>query len=440
MGSIRFFLFFGLWLFGPGVSGPGLPGPGAGFAAAAGAEGPAKARASADPAKAPRENWLRRLFHPKARTKKQPKAPLRLRPVWVADTAKSPRAPLFHGSPPLLTDQLVIQGNSLSGLKAFTKKRGRLVWEFPVKGGVFGALGLYRKTLYFGGRDGFFYSIDSETGRLKWKFWTGSENLGPPLIDKGGAHWAAANQNFYSLSLEGRQLWMFPGPSLDRSLSVRGRPRPAARGDLLYMGFYDGSVAAVDRASGRLKWKASLPGGASVRGLAVEGKCLFAAAARSHLFCLNPANGKIRWKARGGGAFSLSGGFARAGGSSKEGGGGLYHAGSWEAGAKSGGRGRQGGENPEYFLEALDKKSGKSVWRQPLKAYPAAPAIYKDYLVYGFFSRGELVIARQKDGRPFDRLLFGRGLGASPAVDEAAGEIYLLSAEGYLHKIRAAAP
>ena len=455
---VLFFLFFVCWAGGLG---------GGGFEAAA--------ASSSSPAKESAANWLRGFFFPKSKAQSRPK----LRPLWVADTirTKSLRAPLFHGSPPLLADQMVIQANGVNGVKAFTKDRGRLIWEFSVKGGVSGALARREKALYFGGRDGFFYSVQLETGRLLWKFWTGSENLGSPLIYENAVYWAAANQNFYALSLKGKQLWMFPGPSLDRSFTVRGRPRPAAYKNLLYMGFYDGTVAAVDRDSGGLKWKAALPGAGSIsEGLAVEGGCLFAPAAHSYLFCLDPLTGAIRWKAKGGGAFSLSRGFVSAAsdsdspvsaGAAKKGSRGkgsrgyLYHSGSWTSkevskgwlggesgkplGSKDGGRQPRagqgsgaGGENPGKgnFLEALDKKSGKLVWRRPVKAYPAAPAAYRDYLVYGFLSRGELHIAHQKDGKSLGDLKFGRGLGASLTVDEEAGKIYFLSADGYLHKIR----
>ncbi len=359
-------------------------------------------------AQKPAGSRLKALFSPKSRASGK----ARLRPVWTADLAqtKTLRAPRLSGSPALLTDQLVIQANSWNGIKALTKKRGRMVWEFHVEGGVFGAPAHHRKALYFGGSDGFFYKIHSETGRLIWKFWTGSENLGPPLIHEGAVYWAAASQNLYALSLEGRQLWIFPGPSLNRNRKARGMPQPAIREGLLYMGFYDGTAAAIETSSGRLKWKARLPGAAAInRGLALDGACLFAPAAGSYLFCLNPLTGARRWRAAGGGAFALSKGDY------------IYH----------------GGKN---FIEALNKKTGRPAWRRALKGWPAPPAEYKNSLVYGSLSSGELHIASQKDGKPLDSLLFGRGLGGPLTVDEKTGEIYLLSRDGYLHKIRADLP
>ena len=176
------------------------------------------------------------------------------------------------------------------------------------------------------------------------------------------------------------------------------------------MGFYDGTAAAIETSSGRLKWKARLPGAAAInRGLALDGACLFAPAAGSYLFCLSPSTGAGRWRAAGGGAFALSKGNY------------IYH----------------GGKN---FIEALNKKTGRPAWRRAIEGWPAPPAEYKNSLVYGSLSSGKLHIASQKDGRPLDSLLFGRGLGGPLAVDEKTGEIYLLSRDGHLHKIRADLP
>ena len=83
-----------------------------------------------------------------------------------------------------MTDDLVVQGNLINGVKAYNKHHGKLLWDVKFKPGVASPLVLHKGSLYFGGADGFFYCLDLETGQLNWKFFTGSENSSPPLIYK----------------------------------------------------------------------------------------------------------------------------------------------------------------------------------------------------------------------------------------------------------------
>ena len=125
---------------------------------------------------------------------------------WVVDTVQSQslRKSVSGYSSPILTDKRVIVGNFIDGVKAYDKKRGRLIWDFFIpSAGISKPLVLHKKTLYFGGRDGFFYSLDEETGSLKWKYYTGSELAGQALVDKDRLYFLTQDQKLYALDLEG---------------------------------------------------------------------------------------------------------------------------------------------------------------------------------------------------------------------------------------------
>ena len=57
---------------------------------------------------------------------------------------------------PVLTETLVIQGNKVSGIRAYTRNNGKMHWDFKIKGGLAGSI-LAKGINYFSeGRMGLF--------------------------------------------------------------------------------------------------------------------------------------------------------------------------------------------------------------------------------------------------------------------------------------------
>ena len=330
--------------------------------------------------------------------------------VWAIDTIpeKTLKPQIAHNSPPLITEDLVVQGNFLNGVKAYNKDSAQRVWFFKIPSGVASPLALYKGNIYFGGADGFFYSLQLKTGRLNWKFWTGSKNSGPPLIDGERLYWTNSHQKTYAFSLKGKRLWLYSGPSLPGDFAVRGASKPAIYKNWIYIGFYDGSIAILNKKTGRLKKTLSLSSDSikhPIReNLEISGNCLFAPVFNFHLFCLNPLKGSLRWKRPGGSSYYLSDPLA------------FYHY-------------------HKGWLWALERGSKKILWKKKSPSWLWPVSVFKSYLVYGSPSHGELFIARQRDGRTLARYKFGRGLAAPVAVDEKNSHIYFLSIDGYLHKL-----
>ena len=329
---------------------------------------------------------------------------IKMQTQWVVDTNPKQilKPQLTRNSPPLITKNFVIQG-ARNSITAYQKETGQIVWNKDITQGVASPILLHKQNLYFGGSDGFFYSLQLKTGQLNWKFFTGSENAGPPLIHENQIYWSTADQKLYALSLKGARIWIYSGPSLSGDFVVQGRPRPAIYKDLIYIGFYDGSLLALSKNTGRLKWKLQLSSQQPIReDLEATDHCLFVPVFDSYLFCLDPKNGTVQWKVKGGQSSQPTRKSVAY----------QYH------------RGR---------LYALNKKNGQELWQKQMGMPPLAPLILKDYLIYGFPSRGELIIARARDGKTLWRHTFGRGLAAPVRADQ--NDIYFLSLDGYLHKI-----
>ena len=341
--------------------------------------------------------------------KRKKRALFRIQTQWTADTVGKGllRPGLEHNIPPLPVGDLVIQGNMLNGVQAYNKNTGRLVWAFTARPGVAGPLLAHKNQVYFGGADGFFYSLQQDTGQLNWKFWTGSENASAPLIHDGKIYWTANNHKLYALSLEGKSLWMYSGPPVPTGFVTRGRPRPAQAGHLIYTAF-QGVLFAIHKDSGKQIFKRELsPFHNIVSDIERDGSCLFVPVFDFYLFCLRPSDGTGLWRVRGGGASSLT----------------------------------ERSVTYQFYkgeLSALKKFDGKALWRKKTedKAPPLPPVRFKNYVVYGFPSKGKLVFALAETGKTAGEWFFGRGLSA-PVVPDPQDDsaLYVFSIDGILHKI-----
>ncbi|MGI9549493.1 MAG: PQQ-binding-like beta-propeller repeat protein [Bdellovibrionales bacterium] len=330
---------------------------------------------------------------------------LNLHHVWSVnlDPSRKIRRSLAHNSSPLLTKNLVIQANGINGVQAFSKDKAELIWSFAIPNGVFSSLTLNKNHIYFGASDGFFYSLEARTGKLVWKFFTGSENLGPALIHRNKVYWTSLNQKVYALSLKGDLLWTYAGPFLTRKMVVRSRPRPFIYKGRIYMGFYDGSLVALNQNNGSLKWKKQLSSKAIVGNLFIKKSCLFVSTFKTSLSCLNPLNGKRKWKLKGESFLFPKGRF-------------LYKI-------------------SQKNISAVKKTTLKTRWSIPLKAAPALASIYKNYLIYGSLSDGSIHIVDKERGQTLSNFKFGKGLASSVTIDNN-GDIYFLSVDARIHKIR----
>ena len=314
------------------------------------------------------------------------KKDVRIQHLWSLKFSSKPLLKLHvvQNTQPLIAGDKVIQGDSFQGLKAFHKKTGRLIWETLISNGGAGSpLVVLQDVIYFGGSDGFFYAVDLKTGGLVWKFFTGSENINSPLVQDQVVYWMASNQKVYAHSLkkDGGLLWMYSGPSLPQGLFARGASGLAVAKGLLYAGFYDGSLAAIDLKSGKRKWSFPKKSIYSISfQLKIEGRCLLAPITGAGLFCLNQLNGKTVWKAPGGSSHPVLDSHT------------VY----------------QSGQGKIY---ALEKASGKVLWFREFSGEPVFFSPYREFVVYGSVSDGRIHVADRRSGKEKTSFLFGKGLG-----------------------------
>lgn len=137
---------------------------------------------------------------------------------------------------------------------------------------------------------------NAATGEDLWSIRVG-DVFGDALIDGDKVFVGTDGGLLYCLNAEGpsRVAWSF-----DVGSPLRGTP--VVSGDTVYAGALDGSIVAIHRESGRLKWRCETQS-AEPRAfrffsdIAVAAKNrLYVGAADRHLYCIDATTGTIRWK------------------------------------------------------------------------------------------------------------------------------------------------
>ena len=334
--------------------------------------------------------------------------------VWIRETfSKDFTRPSILQSirPVLTTSGLLIQGNKINGIAAYTLGKGKKKWFFPVKGGLAGGVLVSNGFVFFGGSDGFIYSLYLKTGKILWKYYTGLISVSAPVLKKEHLCFASSNK-IYCLNMKtGENIWTYSTQVRKAEFTIEGVARPLIGHSLVYFKVSDGSLFALNF-KGQLKWKHVLSDSGnrftSASSTPVMGKtCLYSSSLESGLYCLNKKTGKIIWKTGVGSHSDLL----------------LY--GSYLFYSTHDGK-----------LLALDQKSGKQIWSHKVThSIATSPVLYKDMLIYGEYT-GALRVISRSTGKELNSFSFGSGTSASPVVSVMDSELYFMSNFGWLYKIK----
>ncbi len=162
--------------------------------------------------------------------------------------------------------------------------------------------------IYFMDKDGTFYALSADKGRVEWKRKIGSLNASAP---------AYADGRLFAVSLEPHQavalrpnehgskiLWRHPLPG-------RSESSPLIHGGKVIFGCESGDIFALDEKTGKTKW--TVPTAGPVKGgLAFHDGTVFAGNYAGEIYAIDASNGQVRWMAhtqgggllRGGGVYS----------------------------------------------------------------------------------------------------------------------------------------
>lgn len=237
---------------------------------------------------------------------------LPLRVDWISPVGVPPlEAPAFHPleyAQPLVDGGRVYVGAANGTCYALNARNGVPVWKFQAYGPVEGQPVLAGNVVAFGDSDGMVYGLDRATGFARWTFQLGGEVMGGGAYDGKYVYVATSYNRVYAIdAATGAWKWMYQR-DLAATFSVRGTATPVLRDGVLYAGFSDGYVAAIDTKTGKEIWKNLLKIDERLADVdaspLVEGDALYVAAYDGALYKLGLASGEVVWKSNGVGGVS----------------------------------------------------------------------------------------------------------------------------------------
>ncbi|MBY4594900.1 outer membrane protein assembly factor BamB [bacterium BD-1] len=263
-----------------------------------------------------------------------------------------------------------------------TGKQGSRVFFWrrkAIDGGLTGGPGVGNGLVVAGGRNGEIVALDAETGAERWRARATSEVIAAPLVTPDRIVVRSNDGRVFGLDpADGTRKWVF-----DRgvpALSVRGNGAPVSDGQLVYLGYDDGTVVALRLQDGLVGWtqlvaesdgRNELDRMADVDGeLALGYQEIYATSFRSQTMAISTANGRPLWNRDVGGYAGLA----------------LMAD-------------RLIVTDPAGTVWALDRNNGSALWKQEALArrWLTTPALQGDYIVVGDIE-GYLHWIRASDG------------------------------------------
>jgi outer membrane protein assembly factor BamB len=337
---------------------------------------------------------------------------------------------------------LVYMGSRDGTLVAFDDREGEFVWELEIGGGlssipILAVVDLEQGVAHQAGPgerpdwmltgtdDGALVAIDLEAHEVRWRYRTNGLIRTPAVIGDGVVHFANSRDQILTVDLRGGEwVWEFDG-EFQKDFTVYGRaglayqpPSNPTAGDtgVLFTGFADGKVMAIDAASGAPKWTESL---APLEGeglfvdvdttpvLAPERGQLLVANQASGVFALSQADGARVWNTK-----------IRAVGSLAPAPGGVVLAASSLEGL--------------YALE----DDGRVRWYQQLDPGALATPLVVGTTVFIAHSDAGLLAYATIDGELLGWFFNGSGSSGQPSFDPVLGRVYASSDRGQLYALR----
>lgn len=277
---------------------------------------------------------------------------------------------------------------------------------------VTGGVGVDGEALYVGTARGELVALANENGVERWRVVLTSEVLAPPATSQDAVYVQTSDGNLFALDREdGSQLWVFH--SQIPLATLRGTSTPVFNSGIVYGGFANGSVAAIDATSGELLWEqvVSQPEGTSEldRMVDVDGKPLVERAAvvasthQGRTVAMRRADGQPLWAADVSSTKALESGY------------GLVFV-----------------VTEESEIVGLEQRDGSVAWRQTdlLRRELSNPLAFSNYIYVGD-AFGYVHVIAQSDGRLVARRRVD-GVGIQAMMREREGIVFVQSKSGRL--------
>ena len=313
-------------------------------------------------------------------------------------------------SSPAKYENTLLFGTRGFGVISLYPLQNSIRWVLPVEGGVISPLGVDRESVYFGGADGFLYSLSAETGRVQWRYKVRVASTSKPVVAGGRLFVTTIDDTVLALDAgSGQWLWQYRRRT-SPAATIEGASAPLVDGREVIAGLSDGYLVSLSVEEGKLIWERQVQAPGKFTDVdaspVLEEETLYIPSYDGALYALKRKDGSVLWKIDlGSGRTPLIEGQT------------LYLPSS------------------DGFVYAIHRQSTKTLWKFELDAGTPTSIVATDrYLIFGS-SHQYLYVLDKNTGKPLYRWNAGYDSGflSSPLVDAPSGRLYALSNAGNLH-------
>jgi outer membrane protein assembly factor BamB len=314
----------------------------------------------------------------------------------------------------IVGDRLVI-GSRGGKAMALALADGQILWSTPVTGGVDSEAryDASHEQVYLGTDDGFIYAVDPQDGKLRWSYKGRGAVERLPELGGDAVYFSTSSDRIIALDpRSGKALWQYEREPPE-GFTIHGHAGPRLARGIVYGGFSDGFLVALNAGTGDIVWARSLAA-ASEQYVdvdatpAVLGDDLVLSSSYSGgLYALAASSGEVRWRLNVEGASGV-----------QVVGKNLFFA------------------APRDGLTALSS-GGDVLWRQGLAdAGDLTPPLGVGPLLVFSASRSGLFIVDRKTGHLAETFNPGRGMCASATVGPDGRTLYVLANSGSVYALK----
>ncbi len=229
---------------------------------------------------------------------------VKIKKLWSRSIGDGQGGGYYKIQPAIAGDTLYI-ASAEGEVAAINRRDGTLIWEVELDLMLSGGVGVYDNTLMLGSRDGSVLQLDASTGAINWSTRLSGEVLAPPQANGKVVVAQSYEGRVQALNFDtGKKIWTFD--SNVPVLTIRGTSTPIVSGNMVYAGFANGRVLALDANSGAVAWEVRVAisqGRSEIERLVdvdgsmvLAGKELYAASYQGRLVAIDVASGRKLWQ------------------------------------------------------------------------------------------------------------------------------------------------
>ena len=227
---------------------------------------------------------------------------------WTFDTFRGAReagVPGAEYSNPLLLEDTLVLGTQSTGLIALYPTLAQTRWVLPIAGGVVSELAVDQGSVYFGGGDGFLYSVNLENGHVNWRYELRNPSVSRPTVSGGRVFVTTSDDVVYAFdSGTGKWLWHYRRRS-SQPATIYGASAPLVEGNEVLAGLSDGFLVSLSIFDGQLKSERKLHTGTKFTDVdahpVIDGGVLYIPSYDGSLYALKKDTKDVIWRFEAGG-------------------------------------------------------------------------------------------------------------------------------------------